>query len=377
MHRAILLAMNGRGAVEPNPMVGCVIAQGERLIGEGFHEHFGGPHAEPNALAACRESPAGATAYVTLEPCCHVNKKTPPCVPRLIEAKLARVVVGTLDPNPQVAGRGVQELRAAGIQVDVLDSPRAKQLIAPFIATTTHHRPYVTLKWAESSDGKVAGPPGKRTWISNRASLKVVHQLRARSDAILIGINTALADDPLLTVRGIEPMRTLRRVILDRNLTIPISSRLIHSVAEAPVEIICAEAVRGTQSERVQSLESLGVRITGLALDDSGRIDLPQVMEHLGGQGITHLLVEPGPTLARSFLTSNFADRIWVFRSPNAVGDSVAPDAPPVDYPQTGSAILDGDMLMEYLNPASPVYFSLDPSADFLSVSTTCLTDSY
>ena len=370
MHRAILLAMNGRGSVEPNPMVGCIIVKDGRLIGEGFHERFGGPHAEPNALAACRESPEGATAYVTLEPCCHVNKKTPPCVPRLIEAKLTRVVVGTLDPNPQVAGRGVQQLRAAGIQVDVVDSSQAKQLIAPFIATTTHHRPYVTLKWAESSDGKVAGPPGKRTWISNRASLKVVHQLRARSDAILVGTNTVLADDPLLTVRGVEPMRTLRRVVLNRDLTIPISSRLIQSVAEAAVEIICADAIHKTKSELVRSLAFRGVKVTGLSVVDGGRIDLRQVLEHLGSQGMTHLLVEPGPTLARSFLGSNLADRVWVFRSPNPVGDSIAPSAPKVDYPATGSTTLAGDVLTEYLNPASPVFFSLDQSADFLSVAT-------
>src|SRR5688572_32879202 len=162
MRRAIRLAMNGRGRVEPNPMVGCVIVKDGRVIGEGYHEVFGGPHAEPNALAACAaagESPAGATAYVTLEPCCHTNKKTPPCAPRLIEAKVARVVVGCLDPNPDVDGKGVATLRAAGIEVTgpVLE-PESKQLIAAFLARVRFGRPCVTLKWAESSDGKVAGP---------------------------------------------------------------------------------------------------------------------------------------------------------------------------------------------------------------------------
>src|SRR5688572_7958326 len=146
MRRAIRLAMNGRGRVEPNPMVGCVIVKNGRVIGEGYHAQFGGPHAEPAALAACTESPAGATAYVTLEPCCHTNKKTPPCTPRLIEAKVARVVVGTLDPNPNVNGKGLAILRIAGIAVigPLLEAP-AKQLIAPFLATVNQHRPYVTM----------------------------------------------------------------------------------------------------------------------------------------------------------------------------------------------------------------------------------------
>src|SRR4051812_19538020 len=152
LRRAIRLAMNGRGRVEPNPMVGCVIVSKDgRVIGEGCHQQFGGPHAEPNALANCTESPQGATAYVTLEPCCHTNKKTPPCTPRLIEAKVGRVVIGCLDPNRQVDGKGVAMLRGAGIDVTwpCLEA-EAKQLLAPFIARTRHERPYVTLKWAES-----------------------------------------------------------------------------------------------------------------------------------------------------------------------------------------------------------------------------------
>src|SRR5262245_48989455 len=151
MRRAIRLAMNARGQAEPNPTVGVVIARGDRVIGEGATSGFGGPHAEPTALAACTEPPAGATAYTTLEPCCHTNKKTPPCVPALIEAKIARVVIGCVDPNPDVNGKGIEQLRAAGIAVEsnVLEDP-AKQLIAPFIARTVYDRPYVTLKWAET-----------------------------------------------------------------------------------------------------------------------------------------------------------------------------------------------------------------------------------
>src|SRR5688572_29861014 len=189
MRRALELAARGRGSVEPNPMVGCVIAREGRVIGDGYHEQFGGPHAEREALAACRESPRGATVYVNLEPCCHINKKTPPCVPALIEAQVSRVVVGCVDPNPDVSGKGVEALRAAGmeVKVGVLEAD-SKQLNAAWYARVNLGRPYVTLKWAQSADGKVAGPGGERKQISNELSMKVVHELRARSDAILVGI---------------------------------------------------------------------------------------------------------------------------------------------------------------------------------------------
>src|SRR6266550_3006648 len=181
MQRAIRLAMNGRGRVKPNPMVGCVIVKDDRIIGGGYHQQFGQPHAEPNALASCIESPQGATAYVTLEPCCHTNKKTPPCVPLLIEANLARVVVGAIDPNPEVNGQGIAELRQAGIQVDAgILEQEANQLLAPFIARTLHHRPYVTLKWAQTADNKIAGPHGHPPAITNDRSNRIVHNLRAR-----------------------------------------------------------------------------------------------------------------------------------------------------------------------------------------------------
>src|SRR5580658_5951884 len=195
MRRAIALAMRGRGAVEPNPMVGCVIVKEGKVLGEGFHEEYGGAHAEPNALAGCLVEAAGATAYVTLEPCCHLEKKTPPCVPLLIRARLKRVAVGCLDPNPMVAGQGMDQLREAGIfaQSEVLSAP-CRQLNAAFFKRMEHRRPYVTLKWAQTADRKVAGAGGKRIQISNTESTKAIHGMRARSDAILIGIGTALAD---------------------------------------------------------------------------------------------------------------------------------------------------------------------------------------
>lgn len=363
LRRAIRLAMNGRGAVEPNPMVGCVIVKEGRVIGEANHAKFGSSHAEPLALALCSESPRGATVYVTLEPCCHTDKKTPPCVPKLIAAGVARVVIGCLDPNPQVNGRGVAMLREAGITVDgpLLDA-ECKQLNAAFFKGTVHQRPYVTVKWAESADGKVAGPGGKRVWISNRAAFRAVHQLRARSDVILLGINTILADDPLLTARGVDPLRTLRRSVLDSNLRLPLESQLVRTAA-GEVTVFCSrETFR--KSAKVDELQSLGIDLIPIKADPRGGLSLDDVLFDLDNVG-THVLVEAGPTLARSFIEENLVDRLWIVRSPNSIPESSAPQAVQFDYPAVGSVDLEGDTLTEYLNPNSRVFFAPEASADF------------
>src|SRR5688572_16900015 len=262
MRRAIRLAMSGRGRVEPNPMVAAVLVKGDRVIGEGCHAQYGGPHAEPTAVAAATESPAGATAYVTLEPCCHTNKKTPPCVPALIEAKIARIVVGCVDPNPDVNGKGLDMLRAAGIEVDVnvLEDP-AKQLLAPFIGMTVYERPYVTLKWAETADGKVAGRDGKPEQITNARSTRVVHELRARSDAVMVGIGTAVCDDPLLTARDVPQPRKIFRVVLDSQLRIPMESKLVRTAREPDRVIVYHDRrLADAESERIKALAKEGVQ---------------------------------------------------------------------------------------------------------------------
>jgi diaminohydroxyphosphoribosylaminopyrimidine deaminase/5-amino-6-(5-phosphoribosylamino)uracil reductase len=366
MRRALRLAMNGRGRAEPNPTVGCVItsADGTRVLGEGFHEQFGGPHAEPNALAACAAagaSPAGATVYTTLEPCCHANKKTPPCVPRLIEAKVGRVVIGCIDPDPGVDGRGAAQLRAAGIDVvtGVLEA-ECKELIAPFIATTVHRRPYVTLKWAETADRKVAGPGGRRVQISGPESQRLVHQLRARSDAVLVGINTVLADDPLLTARGVDSARPSPRVVLDRRLRVPLDSRLVRSLNDAALIVGTTTAAAASAPDKVAALRAAGAVVHEWDRLETALFELADVV------GITHLLVEPGPTLARSFIEKNLADRVWLFRSTDVINDPTAPAAARVPYPPVAQMPLGRDTLTEYLNPASPVFFAAEPSADFV-----------
>jgi len=403
MTRAIGLAMKGRGRAEPNPLVGCVIVKNGRVIGEGFHEQFGGPHAEPNALAACAaagESPAGATAYVTLEPCCHTNKKTPPCVPQLIQAKLDRVVIGCLDPNPAVNGQGAAQLRSAGIEVtSPMLEDDARQLIAPFLARVRLKRPYVTLKWAESADGKVAGPGGKPVRISNEASTLAVHELRGRCDAIMLGIGTVLSDDPILTARGVESPRVLRRIVLDSRLRIPIGSRLVRSAHEYPL-IVYGYTDSQVREELADILCKFGVELYQAPRDSAGRPSILHILGHLD-VGITHLLVEPGPELARSFFRdahsarlndtglvgsalrsdsfapgvmvrnadptgSQLVDRVWVIQSPMRINDATAPAAAgvPDHFLKTGELDLNGDQLTEYLNPASEAFFKNVPSAD-------------
>jgi diaminohydroxyphosphoribosylaminopyrimidine deaminase / 5-amino-6-(5-phosphoribosylamino)uracil reductase len=360
MKRAIHLAIRGRGLVEPNPMVGCVIVRNGEIIGEGFHRQFGGPHAEPNALAACTESPAGATAYVNLEPCCHQNKKTPPCVPALIAAKISRVVIGCLDPNPSVAGQGAAQLRSAGISVTTgLLEASAKQLNAAYFAGVLHKRPYVTLKWAESADGKVAGLGGRRTIISNAASRRVVHGLRARSDAILVGINTVIADDPLLTARHVATPRKLLRVVLDPRLRLSAESQLAKTAHLGPVIVYCTQRALQASGPMSQNVELVG------SPAQSGRLALADVLADLHARSVTHLLVEPGPGLARAFFAENLANRVWRFRSPMRIEQPFAPAAEAVPYPAVAELNLDGDVLEEFLNPDSEAFFAAEPSADF------------
>jgi diaminohydroxyphosphoribosylaminopyrimidine deaminase/5-amino-6-(5-phosphoribosylamino)uracil reductase len=377
MRRAIRLAMNGRGRVEPNPMVGCVIVKDGQVIGEGFHAQFGGPHAEPTSLANCTRSPEGATAYVTLEPCCHTNKKTPPCTPRLIEAKVSRVVIGCFDPNPDVNGKGVAMLRQAGIRVDgpVLEGP-AKQLVAPFLAAQqAHQRPYVTLKWAQTADRKVAGARGQRLRITGDAANQVVHGLRSRCDGLLVGINTILTDDPLLTVRGMSRPRSLRRIILDARLRLPLSAKVLMTLDEGGVTV-CKDKPLGRDLDKCTALRNAGVEMWDVPSerDSPGMLSLDYVLGACWDAGLHHVLVEPGPTLAKSFLDHGAGDRIWVLRSRSTVNEPSAPSAAsvPDHFLKTGEIDLAGDVLAEYLNPASPVFFADEPSADFVLAKEPC-----
>ena len=374
MRRAIRLAMNGRGRVEPNPMVGCVIVKNGRAIGEGFHQQFGGPHAEPNALAACTESPEGATAYVTLEPCCHTNKKTPPCVPKLIEAKVARVVIGCFDPNPYVNGGGAGQLRRGGIEVvaPVVEA-ECRNLIEVFSNRVACLNPYVTLKWAESADGKVAGPGGARLQISGPESSRLVHQLRANSDAIVVGIGTVLADDPLLTPRGVPVRHKPLRIVLDRQLRTPLHAKLVTTASDWPTAVFFNYFSAPPGAEK--RLEAQGVKVYGhdvMATNDDNdlAIALDGVMRDELRLG--EVLVEPGPTLAARFFAYRRVNRLWVIRSPTVIKDPTAPSAAKVPdwLVPTGTLHVGKDVLTEYRRPllddATDTEYAPVASADFV-----------
>ncbi len=296
MARALELARRGEGAVEPNPMVGCVIADDNEVVGEGWHQRFGGPHAEVEALTAAGPRAKGATAYVTLEPCCH-HGKTPPCTQALIAAGIRRVVCAQRDPFPQVGGRGIEELRQAKIDVEVgLLESDAQQLNAPYLKLIKTGRPWIIAKWAMTLDGRMATAAGDSKWISGKESRTVVHQLRARVDAILVGSGTASADDPLLTARPPGP-RVATRIVLDSSASLSLNSQLVRTATQAPV-LIATSSTSSTKANRDQ-LAAAGCEI--LALDGASQNDrLLQLLDDLGRRGMTNVLVEGGPKLLGS-----------------------------------------------------------------------------
>ena len=320
MQRALTLARKGRGCVEPNPMVGCVIQRDGEIVGEGFHQQFGGPHAEVHALEAAGPRAAGATAYVTLEPCSHVGK-TPPCADALLAAGVARVVVAMVDPDVRVAGRGIERLRAAGASVEVGDGEtEAKFLLAPYVTLRTKHRPWVIAKWGQTTDGYLALPEGMGRWVTGEDSRQRVHALRDQCDGIAVGIGTVLADDPLLTRRS-ESRACLDaawgRVVLDRQLRLPLDSRLIRTLGTAP--LLVATSPWAMRTDRAKRLAELGVECVGAE-------SLTGLLAELGARQWTHLLVEGGPTLLASFHAGDLVDERWAFISPTVVG--AAPDLP-------------------------------------------------
>jgi len=293
-------------------------------------------------------------------------KKTPPCVPQLIAARVARVVAAGEDPNPMVSGEGFRQLRDAGIEVEQgLLAAEAKQLNAAFFRQAIDHLPYVTLKWAQTADGKSRGLADKSCGSATPPPGESFHELRWRCDAIMVGIRTAIADDPLLTTRGMEPPRKLLRIVLDSTLRIPMQSQLVQTARHAPLLICCGEVTSKEKQPVVAELQRLGVEVMTLRDYENHQL-FNELLQKLGERGITHLLVEPGARLAKSFIEQGAADRVWIVRSPIVVGDGNALSAAEVDYPVSGRALLDGDELTEYLNPRSPAFFLNRPSADFL-----------
>jgi len=323
MQSALKLAEKGIGSVEPNPAVGCMIVKAGQLIGKGYHRRFGGPHAEVNAIADCRTlgiTPEGATMYVTLEPCCHQGK-TGPCTETIINARIARVIAATIDPSAHANGKGLEELRRAGIAVEVgLCEQEARRLNAPFFKYATTGKAWVVLKWAQSIDGKLAyaDQSAEKRWITNELSRSDAHRLRRRVGAILVGINTVLADDPLLTPRPSKGKKPLR-VVLDEALKMPLGCKLLRTTKTSPVLVYTRETAVEANAKLVGRMQKKGAEV--LAYDGPGELpDLRVLLDGLGKRGIQQVLVEGGPHVAASFLREGLVDEICVYVAPKVLG---------------------------------------------------------
>ena len=319
MLRALTLAKRGQGYVEPNPMVGCVLVRGRRIVGEGYHRRFGGPHAEVDALSRARAGARGATAYVTLEPCGHFGK-TPPCTRSLIDGGIRRVVAPAEDPGPWVAGRGFRQLRSAGIRVDVgLCQPEAELLNRPYFKMLRTGMPYVITKWAQSLDGKIATRRGDSQWISGDGARRLVHRLRARMDAVIVGIGTVLADDPRLTARDTRVRRVAARLVLDTHLRTPPTASLFTAPFRGPVEIVTIRSRVQRHALRARRLIAAGADITTVRPAGS-RPSLPALLRLLGRRGYSNVLVEGGEALTSALLDANLVDEVLAFVSPRLIG---------------------------------------------------------
>jgi diaminohydroxyphosphoribosylaminopyrimidine deaminase / 5-amino-6-(5-phosphoribosylamino)uracil reductase len=323
MQLALALGRRGLGRTWPNPAVGAVVVKDGVIVGRGWTQPGGRPHAEPEALRRAGEAARGATLYVTLEPCSHFGK-SPPCVDAIIAAGISRVVAAIEDPNPEVAGKGHAGLRAAGIAVDIgMFADEAAHDHAGHFRRVRDRRPHVVLKLAVSADDRIAAAGHKTVAITGEAARTRVHLLRAQSDAILVGIGTVRADDPMLTCRlpGMSA-RSPVRVVLDRSLRIPGNSRLVHSARETPLWVVASELAEAPAAAR---LGAAGAQVIRIPPTKGAGLDLPAVLHVLAEKGITRLMVEGGSRVASSFVAAGLADEIWLLRAPEAIGtDGIA-----------------------------------------------------
>lgn len=330
LDRAALAALRGLGTVEPNPMVGAVVVSGGEVLGIGHHRRFGDLHAEREALLSCRRmgnDPAGATMFVTLEPCSHTGKQ-PPCTEAILEAKIARLVYARPDPG-EVSGGGAALLQDAGVETELcLDSPLATHLSDPFVKRTRTGLPWVIAKWAQSIDGKIATRTGASQWISNESSRRRVHQLRAKVDAMVTGIGTVVCDDPMLTARGVRRVRRIaKRIIVDTQMDTPADRRLVETAHDIPTILACSKdlAVAQIMVDRRQELEAAGVEIMGVPDRLNGRLDLELMLRALADRhGVSTVMLEAGPGLLGSFFAADLVDEAVVYIAPMVMADDEA-----------------------------------------------------
>lgn len=319
MRRALELARKGEGHTSPNPMVGCVVVKDGRIISEGYHEKYGEFHAERNALTRCTEDTAGADLYVTLEPCCHQGK-TPPCTDIIIEKKIARVFVGSMDSNPLVAGKGVQILRDHGIYVEtgILEEECLK-LNEVFYHYITAKTPFVVMKYAMTLDGKIACATGDSKWVTGEIARAQVHRMRGRYRGIMVGIGTVLADDPMLNCRvegGVDPVR----IICDSNLHIPLESQIVKTASEIETIVACShESLEAEKKqEKIRKLKEAGIQLIGT--EGAHGVNLVELMKKLGEQNIDSILLEGGGTLNASALEDGIVNKVYAYIAGKLIG---------------------------------------------------------
>lgn len=315
MRMALSLARKGCGLAAPNPMVGAVIVKEGRVIGRGYHQKYGGPHAEQNALSSCTEPPQGAVMYVTLEPCCHSGKQ-PPCVKAILQAGISRVVVGSADPNPLVGGKGIRILREHGVSVteDILREECVKLNEVFFHYIRTEH-PFVVMKYAMTMDGKIAAVTGESKWITGEAARHHVQKLRHRYTAIMAGVGTVISDDPLLTCRGVRGGKNPVRIICDTRLRTPPAARVVATAGQAPTVIAtCCD-----DPERHMVYQKAGCSVLTVR-EKNGHVDLRELMRKLGKQGIDSILLEGGGTLNWAALESGIVQKTEVYIAPKLLG---------------------------------------------------------
>jgi len=317
MQQALALAEKGRGWTSPNPMVGAVLVKDGQVVGQGYHQRAGGPHAEVNAIDNAGERARGTTLYVTLEPCNHFGR-TPPCTHKILDAGIHRVVVAMGDPNPEVQGGGSRYLQDHGIDVTTgICEKEARALNEAFITWVATGSPFVVVKCAATLDGRIATRTGDSRWVTGPASRQFVHQIRHAIDGIMVGVTTVKKDDPSLTTRldgaaGSDPTR----IILDTHLSIPLTSKLLHQTSTAPTWVVCGT---NAPADRQAALEDTGARVVAAPLKDS-RIDLSALMQQLGEMGITSLLIEGGGTVIGSAFAADIVNKICFFYAPKILG---------------------------------------------------------
>jgi diaminohydroxyphosphoribosylaminopyrimidine deaminase/5-amino-6-(5-phosphoribosylamino)uracil reductase len=320
INRCFELARRGKGFASPNPLVGAVLVKDGKVIGEGYHRKFGEAHAEVNAIKNATKEVTGSTLYCNLEPCCHANKQTPPCVPLIIKNKIKRVVISNLDPNQEVNGKAVQQLREAGIEVTIgILENEGKELNKFYFKYVQEKLPYITLKIAQSIDGKISLSKKEQTWLTGKESIKFVHKLRSEYDAVLVGAGTIKTDNPLLNVREVKG-RNPFRVIVDGKLSIPVKSKVIDAVDPQSTWIFTTKT---TNERMVKLLSEKGVRIFRIKSSRQNKLDIKKIIKRLAKHKITSLLVEGGSNVFTQFIEQELFDEIIILQAPKILGEGI------------------------------------------------------